>query len=81
MFQLYLNGSVIKEKLPEKFTEIMNNVRSLLVSGTHTTKEAQLWLLLAIDVANRFGSLPAEIIKFYEEHLGATALARFQVCS
>lgn len=79
-FQFYLNGSSIKAELPEKFAEILNNVRTLLISGRQLAKEAKLWLLLALEVSNnRFGALPIEVTKFYEDQLGATAMASFQV--
>lgn len=77
-----MNGSSIKVKEPEKFQEILNNVRTLLVSGRQLAKEAKLWLLLSIEVVNnRFGPLPSDITKFYEDHLGATAMVNFQACA
>lgn len=79
-FQLYLNGSTLKDVLPEKFADIVNNIRLLLLSEEQLSKESKLWLLLAIEVTNnRFGPLPGEVTKFYEDNLGAESMASFQV--
>lgn len=41
---------------------------------------SKLILLLAIDLANhRFGLLPADVLKFYQEELGDKVMANFQV--
>lgn len=76
-----MNGSAIKAELPENFAELLNNVRLLLTTtDKNITKEGRLWLLLALEVVNnRFGILPTEINRFYEEQLGDTSIASFQV--
>ncbi|KAG5861709.1 hypothetical protein JTB14_036471 [Gonioctena quinquepunctata] len=77
--QLYLNGSSIKAESPEKLTDLLNSVRLLLVSNEKLSTESKLWLLLSLDGANnRFGLLPTELYKFYQNHIGEAAMANFQ---
>lgn len=79
-FQLYLNGSAIKQALPEKLNQIMVDVRNLLIGKCSTTVKSKVWVLLALEVANhRFGVLPADLQEFYQRQLGDKAMAYFQV--
>ncbi|KAK4884171.1 hypothetical protein RN001_000442 [Aquatica leii] len=76
---LYLNGSSFDSAQLEAMSLLLMQVRQLLVHGTSLTKTCRTWLLLALDVANnRFGILPSDIHKFYEEQLGEKAIAHFQ---
>lgn len=78
---MYLNGSAIKQALPEKLNKIMGDVRNLLISKPNATTKCKVWLLLAVEVANhRFGVLPADLQEFYQHQLGDKAMAYFQVC-
>ncbi|CAH0550645.1 unnamed protein product [Brassicogethes aeneus] len=77
--QLYLNGSSIKNEIPEKIIEIIIKVRQLLSSDKKIVRDGKLWLLLALEVSNnRFTILPAEAHSFYQEMLGDAAMATLQ---
>jgi len=78
--QLYLNGPAIKTDCPQKIQDILMQVRHLLLNNTNLTQVCRTWMLLALDVFyNRFGLLPNEIHKFYQEQLGDKAMGNFQV--
>lgn len=78
--QFYINGNAIKIECSQKMNEILTQVRQVLSNNVKLTPLCRTWLLLAIDVAhNRFGLLPAELQRFYQEQLGDKAMANFQV--
>ncbi|XP_048523732.1 uncharacterized protein LOC125504954 [Dendroctonus ponderosae] len=79
VIQFYLNGNCLKQESPDKVASILSKIRLKICSDKICTKEAKLWLLLAIEVSdNRFSLLPADIQKFYQEQLGDHAMACFQ---
>ncbi|XP_044265908.1 CBP80/20-dependent translation initiation factor [Tribolium madens] len=76
--QLHLNGSTLRSRVPDDFTKLTVKIRTLLAEP-QLVKEARLWLLLALDLCNvRFGVLPNEIFKFYEDQLGIVPMVNFQ---
>lgn len=81
-FQLCMNGAAIKSELlqPQQLNDILNKVRQTLICNVQLTHMSKLILLLAIDLANnRFGLLPPDVLKFYQEELGDKIMANFQV--
>ncbi|XP_028131801.1 CBP80/20-dependent translation initiation factor-like isoform X1 [Diabrotica virgifera virgifera] len=80
-FQFYLNGAAIKTECPDKLNELFNKIRTLLTSDKQISKEGKLWLLLSIELgANKFGVLPIDVFKFYQEQIGGNGMSLFQ-CS
>ncbi|KAK9679788.1 hypothetical protein QE152_g39716 [Popillia japonica] len=79
--QLSINGAAIKieNRPPQQLNDILNKVRQTLICNLQLTQMSKLILLLAIDLANnRFGLLPADVLKFYQEELGDKVMANFQ---
>ncbi|KAJ8947835.1 hypothetical protein NQ318_009980 [Aromia moschata] len=77
--QIYLNGTFVNTECPEKVVEMLNSIRLLLSSDKPFSKESKLWLLLALDIANnKFGLLPTEVYRFYQDQLGEVAMKSFQ---
>lgn len=77
-----MNGAAIKSELlqPQQLNDILNKVRQTLICNVQLTHMSKLILLLAIDLANnRFGLLPPDVLKFYQEELGDKIMANFQV--
>ncbi|KAI4467102.1 eif4g domain protein [Holotrichia oblita] len=79
--QLSINGAAIKTECrpPQHLNDILNKVRQTLICNLQLTQMSKLILLLAIDLANnRYGLLPADVLKFYQEELGDKVMANFQ---
>ncbi|XP_057669364.1 uncharacterized protein LOC130901784 [Diorhabda carinulata] len=78
-FQIFLNGAAIKTEYSDKLAELFNKTRMFLTSDKKISKEGKLWLLLSLEIYNnKFGMLPIEVFKFYQEQLGGSAMAGFQ---
>ncbi|CAG9864054.1 unnamed protein product [Phyllotreta striolata] len=77
--QIYLNGSSIKAECSDKLNDLINNIRILIIVEKNLSREGRYWLLLALEIAgNKFGALPIEVFKFYQEQIGSKAMAIFQ---
>ncbi|GJQ71462.1 hypothetical protein Trydic_g8750 [Trypoxylus dichotomus] len=78
---LSINGAAIKSenRPPQQLNDILNKVRQTLVCNLKLTQMSKIILLLAIDLSNnRFGLLPSDVLKFYQEELGDKVMANFQ---
>jgi hypothetical protein len=75
-----LNGVALRSTAPDELSKLGIKIRMLLVIEPQLVKDAKLWLLLALDLFSvRFGVLPTEIYKYYEEQLGSIAMSSFPV--
>jgi hypothetical protein len=76
--QLFLNGVALRSTAPDELSKLGIKIRMLLVIEPQLVKDAKLWLLLALDLFSvRFGVLPTEIYKYYEDQLGSIAMSSF----
>lgn len=77
LFTTLLN--LIASSEPKTVTSLLTHVRELLIKEANLTTVSKTWLLLTLDLANcRFGLLPNEIHKFYEDKLGENEMSNFQ---
>ncbi|KAB0803912.1 hypothetical protein PPYR_00882 [Photinus pyralis] len=76
---LHRNGALFESSDTKTVSSLLSQVRDVLILDTKLTLISKAWLLLAIDIANsRFGPLPKEIHKFYEDKLGENEMINFQ---
>lgn len=77
---MYLNGAAISENCNHDLLDIGFEIRNTLAEGRPNKPLPRIWLLLGLDVINhRFGLLPTDLHRFYQEKLGEEAMAKFQV--
>nr|CAD7457989.1 unnamed protein product [Timema tahoe] len=74
-YLLALNGQKLLESKPKELSQLMQRVRTMLISRNQSG-QSRCWLLLALDLAaNKFKHLLPDLQEYYEVHLGPTAVS------
>lgn len=74
-----MNGNIIKEKMPEKLTEILMKARKTLATNDKLSQIGRYWLMMSLEISNcRFGLLPNEVNQFYVKQLGDKAMSHIK---